>query len=188
MEYFDVVDCQGMPTGKVIERTVAHRDGIRHRTVHIWVIRKRENKIEVLLQKRCKSKDSFPGRLDTSSAGHIQAGDEPLPSAVRELGEELGISVTEQELCFAGTFDIRFEKKFHSKIFKDNEIAFVYVLNRDIDICDLTLQAEEVEDAVWMSLETVYSACKSHDKAFCVPIKGLDILKDYIKTELSNKN
>lgn len=31
------------------------------------------------------SKDSFPGKYDTSSAGHIQAGDEPLASGLRSL-------------------------------------------------------------------------------------------------------
>ena len=37
-------------------------------------------------------KESFPGLYDTSSAGHIRAGDEPLPSALRELREELHIA------------------------------------------------------------------------------------------------
>ena len=58
---------------------------------------------EVLFQKRSMNKDSFPGKFDTSSAGRIQAGDEPLESALRELGEELGIQATPEQLVFAGT-------------------------------------------------------------------------------------
>ena len=65
---------------------------------------------EVLLQKRSMNKDSFPGKFDTSSAGHIQAGDEPLESALRELGEELGIQATPEQLVFAGTFPISLQK------------------------------------------------------------------------------
>ncbi len=37
---------------------------------------------------------------DTSSAGHIQAGDDPLESAQRELYEELGIKANEGNLSF----------------------------------------------------------------------------------------
>ena len=55
-------------------------------------------------------KESFPGMYDTSSAGHIPAGEEPLPSALRELSEELGMKsmtiimkshfATSQEGCY----------------------------------------------------------------------------------------
>ena len=90
-ELFDIVDENGNPTGDKVSRSEAHAKGIRHRTAHIWVIRDNEGKKEVLLQKRALNKDSFPGKYDTSSAGHIQAGDEPLESALRELSEELGI-------------------------------------------------------------------------------------------------
>ena len=92
MEIFDIVDDNGNPTGQTIERSLAHANGVRHRTVHIWIAREVMGKWQVLLQKRALTKDSFPGRYDTSSAGHIQAGDEPLESAMRELKEELGIA------------------------------------------------------------------------------------------------
>ncbi len=90
MEFFDIVDEKGIPTGETIERTQAHKKGVRHRTAHIWIIREQDGKAQLLLQKRSAEKDSFPGRFDTSSAGHIQAGDEPEESAIRELYEELG--------------------------------------------------------------------------------------------------
>ena len=110
MEFFDIVDEKGIPTGESIERTQAHKKGIRHRTAHIWIIREQDGKAQLLLQKRSAEKDSFPGRFDTSSAGHIQAGDEPEESAIRELYEELGIQASKEELQFAGCFDIQYEK------------------------------------------------------------------------------
>ena len=113
MEFFDIVDEKGIPTGESIERTQAHKKGIRHRTAHIWIIREQDGKAQLLLQKRSAEKDSFPGRFDTSSAGHIQAGDEPEESAIRELYEELGIQASKEELQFAGCFDIQYEKEFH---------------------------------------------------------------------------
>ena len=92
MELFDVIDSKGNPTGQIASREKAHAEGIPPRTAHIWIIREKEGRVQILLQKRSQNKDSFPGKFDTSSAGHIQAGDEPLESALRELKEELGIS------------------------------------------------------------------------------------------------
>jgi len=86
MEFFDVVDLYGNPTGETVERTYAHTHAIRHRTAHIWIIRRASGKIQILLQKRSAEKDSFPGKYDTSSAGHIAAGHEPLESALRGAG------------------------------------------------------------------------------------------------------
>lgn len=112
MEIFDIVDENGIPTGETIQRTVAHDKGIRHRTAHIWIVRNTDNGCEVLLQQRSYNKDSFPGRYDTSSAGHIRAGDEPLDSALRELGEELGIKAKPAALTYIGKFPIQYEKNF----------------------------------------------------------------------------
>ena len=97
MEYLDVVDEFGNPTGEIVERQKAHREGIRHRTSHVWIIRE-YNGIEVLLQKRSENKDSYPGCYDISSAGHLIAGSEYKESALRELKEELGISAKIDEL------------------------------------------------------------------------------------------
>ena len=130
------------------------------------------------------NKDSFPGRYDTSSAGHIQAGDEPLESAVRELSEELGIQADPDDLKFAGTFPIQYEKEFHGKPFKDNEIAFVYVYDEEVGIDNLTIQKEELDSVEWFDLEEVYQACQPpRDEKFCVPMGGLEIVRKYVKAD-----
>ena len=183
-EIFDIVDEKGQPTGETVTRLQAHAEGVRHRTAHIWVVRDNGDKTEVLLQKRALNKDSFPGRYDTSSAGHIQAGDEPLESAIRELSEELGIQADADDLNFAGTFPIQYEKKFHGKMFRDNEIAFVYVYDEDVDIDKLTIQKEELDSVEWFDLEEVYQACQPpRDEKFCVPMGGLEIVRKYVSNQ-----
>jgi isopentenyldiphosphate isomerase len=181
MELIDIVDEFGNPTGEIVERSIAHKDGIRHRTAHVWIARKVEEKWKVLLQKRAMTKDSFPGRYDTSSAGHIQAGNEPLESAIRELSEELGILAEPEQLEFAGTFHIQYEKEFHNKMFKDNEIAFVYVYLENVDIEKVIVQEEELDCVEWFDLEETYKECIAHNKKFCVPVKGLETAMGYLK-------
>ena len=181
MEIFDIVDEKGIPTGETIERTQAHEKGVRHRTAHIWIVREQDGKAQLLLQKRSAEKDSFPGRFDTSSAGHIQAGDEPEESAIRELHEELGIRASKEDLTFAGCFEIQYEKEFYGKMFRDNEIAFVFIYEKPIDISELILQEEELDAVEWFELEYVYEQCCAHNPKFCVPIGGLEVIRNDLK-------
>jgi isopentenyldiphosphate isomerase len=181
MEFFDITDNNGVPTGETISRSEAHDKGITHRTAHIWIARKKGDSYEVLLQKRSEEKESFPGMYDTSSAGHIQAGDEPLESAKRELEEELGIKAGDEDLDYAGRFHIKYEMEFHGKMFRDDEVAFVYVYQKPVEIDNLVLQKEEVSEVKWFDIEEVRKGCVHRDGMFCVPIEGLETLIKYLK-------
>ena len=80
-EMLDIVDENGVPTGQSVPRTTAHAEGLRHRTSHVWIVRRKNGRVQVLLQMRCAAKDSYPGCYDISSAGHIPAGAEFVGSA-----------------------------------------------------------------------------------------------------------
>ena len=181
MEYFDIVDENGWPTGGIVSRNEAHRLGIPHRTSHVWIVRPSAKGHEILLQKRSEQKDSFPGLYDTSSAGHIPAGEEPLPSALRELREELGIEAQPEQLRFAGTFHIQYEKEFHGRLFRDNEHANVYVF--DGPVGELKLQESEVSEVRWFDLEEVWEETGRTRERFCVPRPGLALLRAYLDRE-----
>ena len=180
MEFFDIVDENGEPTGKTVSRETAHRDGIRHRTAHVWIVRPADKGWDILLQKRSMEKDSFPGQYDTSSAGHIPAGDRPADSALRELKEELGIEADASKLEFAGKFRIQYEKEFHARMFRDNEIAWVYVLQEPVSTEKLVLQKSEVDEVRWFDLDEVWSEIQYNRERFCVPMGGLEVLREYL--------
>ncbi len=128
LELFDICGQDGMPTGHVKERSMVHQDGDLHRTVHIWVVRKRaDGGLDVLLQKRSKDKDAYPGCYDVSSAGHVQAGDDFGSSAIRELREELGITAREQDFRFIGFHEGYVENTFWGRPFRDWEVSAVYL-------------------------------------------------------------
>ena len=74
-------------------RAEAHKNGIPHRIVVVYV----ENpKGEILVQVR------MTGRLDHSSAGHVDPGEEYIDTAKRELKEELGMENIELNLVGHG--------------------------------------------------------------------------------------
>jgi isopentenyldiphosphate isomerase len=127
-------------------------------------------------------KESFPGLYDTSSAGHIPAGEEPVPSALRELQEELGIEASADQLQYAGTFRIRYEKEFHGRLFRDNEVTKVYVYSEPVKIDSLVLQKSEVDEVQWFDLNEVWEEIRQTRERFCVPSDGLDVLKRFLES------
>ncbi len=179
MELFDVLDEGGKKTGIIRERGVAHRDGSIHRTVHVWVAHRTEDgRCRLLLQKRSRNKESYPGCYDISAAGHVAAGDECLPSAIRELQEELGIEAREDQLCFAGIRRIWFEAEFYGRPFRDNEFSYVYVYQEPVDLGRLKLQEEEVEHVRWMDFEECVEHVRTGSLETCIYEDELNMVWD----------
>ena len=119
MEYFDIIDEFGRLTGKTAPRDVCHAKGYRHHTSHVWVVRYKNGKPQILLQLRAFNKDSYPGQWDTSCAGHVPAGETTEQGALRELSEELGIKTDKDKLKFLSTMNIDYTEVFHGKKFID---------------------------------------------------------------------
>lgn len=181
MELFDIRDEEGKVTGRVRERSMVHRDGDIHGTAHTWIVRRREDGgWDLLLQRRAACKDSYPGCYDISSAGHVQAGDDFLPTAVRELEEELGISASEKELKYAGVHRGYMEEVFYGRMFKDNEYSRVYVYEKPVDTGELRLQAEEVESVLWMDIEECMKAVGNGVLPNCLYMDELELVKRYL--------
>ena len=149
MEFLDIRDKNGNPTGEVKERSLVHADGDIHGTSHVWIVRKNEKgSYDLLLQKRSENKDAFPGCYDISSAGHLPAGQDYLSSALRELEEELGIKAKPEQLHFMGLHEGCCEETFYGKPFKNHEISHVYLYQEPVNIEDLTLQKEDRKSVV----------------------------------------
>ena len=176
-EMLDIVDENGMPTGEVVSRKKAHAEGIRHRTAHVWLVRSRDGKIQVLLQKRCRQKDSWPGCYDISSAGHIPAGVDFIPSALRELKEELGVEAAPEELVFCGNRHICSDSAFHGQPFRDRQYSRVFILWRDQKEEDFVLQKEEIDSVRWMDLAECMEAVKNGTIPHCIYLEELEMVK-----------
>ncbi|MDA8078860.1 MAG: NUDIX domain-containing protein [Nitrospiraceae bacterium] len=88
-EILEVVDKEGNVIGQA-RRSVLHSDPeLIHRVVHVLVF---DSQSRLLLQKRSMSKDTAPGKWDTSVGGHVAPGEAVLRAALREMQEELGIT------------------------------------------------------------------------------------------------
>lgn len=177
LEMLDIVDEDGEPTGETIERTLAHSQGIRHRTAHVWLLRRRAGRVEILLQKRSQGKDSFPGCYDISSAGHIPAGEDYLSSAVRELKEELGEDAFPWELQFCGIRHIRYEANFYGSPFRDHQVSKVFLLWRDKEAEAFTLQKDELEEVRWFDFFQCMDMVRRNAIPHCIMGEELEMIR-----------
>lgn len=178
MELLDVVDEYGNPTGEVVERTIAHAQGIRHRTSHVWIYKVEKGRPQLLLQKRCEGKDSFPGCYDISSAGHIPAGDGYEVSAVRELKEKLGVEISEDQLIPCGYRTVCWDGEFHGIPYHDRQVTKIFLLRLDgYTENDFTIQESEVESVRFMDWETCIEAIRTDTIRHCISIEELAMLE-----------
>lgn len=157
-EMIEEVDALGVPTGRSVPRHVVHRDGIWHRTVHIWVVNGRG---EVLLQRRVDSKENYPGLWDISCAGHISFGETSIEAAQKELCEELGLVAEAEDLHYVTS--IAGEAVLNGGAYIDREWVDVYTLCRDISINAISVQAEEVAEVRWAALGALARRVREED-------------------------
>jgi isopentenyldiphosphate isomerase len=97
------IDVVSPATGEVLateDRAVVHARGLWHQVFHCLVLRPSAQ--SVVLQRRALTKAAFPGLLDLSATGHLEAGENPL-DGLREFEEELGASLDADLLIPIGT-------------------------------------------------------------------------------------
>jgi isopentenyldiphosphate isomerase len=148
-EQIDILTPEGKPTGKTALKSEAHKNGWFHATVHIWLFTSDE---KILLQKRALTKKVFPGLWDISVAGHIGAGESIISSAKREVFEEIGLQLTDNDLIKIG---IRKHQISHKNGIQDNEFHHVFIAELKIPLSELSIQEEEVDDIKLFNLSTL---------------------------------
>ena len=141
-----VYQANGLPLDSVALQRDEFRQhpGYLHGTVHVWVWRRTaDGDVEVLVQKRSQDKKNNPGKFDTSSAGHIDANESPITSAIREADEEIGLTIDQNKLLFVATM---------RKLNVDNIIANAYLYEVDRTF-EAVFNDGEVESVSWHSLD-----------------------------------
>lgn len=131
----------------VMDRIEAHTRGEWHRTFHCWIV-SGEGGGQLLLQKRSDTVRTFPGLLDVSAAGHLAAG-ESILAGVREVSEELGISVNPADLHHLGE---RVEVADQSDGQRNREYQSVHLHRCDLPLAAYQVSPDEVAALVWLPI------------------------------------
>ena len=147
-ELVDILRPSGEPAGKTALKSEAHRRGLYHRCFHCWIADPEKGLLFV--QRRAQRKDIWPGRLDTTAAGHLAAGETAL-DGLRELEEELGLKPEPEHLARLGTR--RVEQDISAGM--DREFHDVFLLLQSLSPDTIKLQREEVGALLGLRLSDV---------------------------------
>ena len=178
MELLDVVDDKDNLTGKVVDREIVHKEGLWHREAGVIILN--ENN-EMLLEKRAPTKKQSPNKW-ALCAGHIDAGENPDGTIVREIKEEIGIDVSINELKFLTVY--KRTVKFNNEQY-NNAFLWTYLYKTNKKVSDYTIQEEELSEVKYFKIEEVEKAIKSKDESFAFSKENfikelLDLLKQEI--------
>jgi isopentenyl-diphosphate Delta-isomerase len=153
-ELIDICDENNNLTDSQELKTQAHKIGLWHRSAHIWIY---NSKKEILLQLRAKEKPLYPDMWDISVAGHVSCGEQPIQAALREIKEEIGLTIKESDLSF---FKIIKRESIFRDI-KNNEFYYVYFLKFNGNVDELKLQKEELQKIKFISLSELKKELKN---------------------------
>ncbi len=156
-EIFDVVNDRDEVTGQATRREV-HKQKLRHRSIHAIVF---GSDGRVFLQKRSMLKDSSPGRWDASCSGHLNSGEDYDTAVVRELEEEIGLTVSE-----ASGLERLF--KLEAGVETGWEFVWIYRLKSD---GPFVLHPAEIERGDWFTTEEVTRGMAQRPKEFTKPFR-----------------
>ena len=148
-EQVDILSAKGERTGKVISKAEAHRKGLFHPTVHIWFY---TADARVLLQQRGADKETFPNLWDVSVAGHVAADENITEAALREIKEEIGLEIRDDELIKIGVFK---SVQKHREDLVDKEFHHTFLCELKVPLAVLRKQESEVAALKLIPLPTL---------------------------------
>lgn len=155
MELLNVYDDKGNILDKKVIR--GEYDKLNdHEHIAVSIIFIENDKREFLIQKTSIEK----GGYYSSTGGHVCNGETPLQTIKREVYEELGVNIDNDNILELGCF-------LYDKI-----LIYLYYLKKNIDINNIKLQKEEVESVKYLNINEINKLIdnklmlESHGKMF----------------------
>src|SRR5205814_15235 len=97
----------------------------------------------IFLQKRSMKKDKSPGLWDSSASGHVDSGEHYDATAIRELREEIGLSIGEPP-----------KRLLKIDVCPETDQEFVWVYRCEAE-GPFELNADEIERGDWFAPEEI---------------------------------
>src|SRR5690606_2011561 len=136
-------------------KSVVHSKGQYHRLARVLLF---DQHGRVLLQKRTQSLSIWPGRWDTSAAGHVDFDENYETTAMREMKEEIGVETKLERVAIYKASDRhgeillrRFTAVFKASI--DSNTTFI-------------LQPDEVSEVRWFDKIELGEMIKKSPESF----------------------
>jgi isopentenyldiphosphate isomerase len=146
-ERVEVLDERGAVVD-VVDRAAMRAQNLRHRSVYIAVL----HAGRLLAHRRAGWKDLWPSRWDIAFGGVCAPGEAWPAAALRELAEEAGVEVAEEELLDLG--DGRYESE------QLRVVGRIYAVEH---AGPFVFADGEVEAIEWVALEDLHGWLTAHE-------------------------
>lgn len=156
-ELLQVYDEQGN-TIKPLPRSVVHQKPVKHwhGVVNVWLVNKAG---QLMVSKRSETVGGNPGKWQTYFGGHVPAGMTHKETAVKELEEEIGLTVNLDKLHLIDKGQFANEDHLH---FYE---SYAYLFEGKPE--DLNFSDGEISEAKWMSMEEYEHARTVNPEQWC---------------------
>ena len=168
MEKVDVYNKKREKVGKIVDRNNIGKDEYRL-SVHIWIA----NQDKILIQKRTSNKKIFPNLWEQTGGG-VLAGETSISAVKRESKEELNIDVSDNELTYIGSY------------VRVNDIVDIWLIEKDLNIENCSLQKEEVADAKLVTFNEFENMIENNEVVPTIN-PSYNLLKNYFMTYKKGK-
>lgn len=160
MELIDIYDKDGRDTGIVKDKKAPLGPEEYRMAVGIWIM---DSSGHIFLTKRSMDKSYAPGKWE-NPAGHVQAGEGPEHAVIRELFEETGLTVREEQITLLGC-----------------SCSWPYIgrdfgVRMDVDLSNVRFQQGETCDAKWVTFDEFITMAR--DGEFAPSLT--DHMRDYL--------
>ncbi len=150
--------------------TKAHPDKYFCGVVNIWLV---NDQAQLLCSKRSDWVSGNPNKWQTYFGGHVAAGMSFKETAVKELEEEIGLRIDENDLFFVA----KGKDETHRQFFES------YALRFNKSPADLKFTDDEVVEARWMDINTYWNEKELNPDGWCNNCRPerQAVIKDWIK-------
>ena len=159
-EYWDIYDKNRVFQNRTIRRGDSFKEGEYYVACEVWL---QNSKGEMLVTLRHPNKKA--GGLWEFVGGGVLAGETTVEATVREVKEEIGVTLTTDELSLLHVYT------------RKNYFMDVYVVKKDVDIRSITLDRNETIDAKWVTKEELQALIDEQMMVHSVA-QRFDLLKD----------
>lgn len=149
MEQIDIYNKDGIPTGVVRDKEDPLGPDEYRMAVGIWIMDKEGR---IFLTRRSMEKRYAPGKWE-NPAGHVQAGETPVYAVIRELSEETGLDVSEEQITLLGC------SCNWPYLGRD------YGVHMDVDLSEVRFQKGETCGAKWVTFTEFVDMIKAGEFA-----------------------
>jgi len=132
------------------EKLKAHELGLLHRAFSVFLFRKKDGEIQVLLQQRALDKYHCGGLWANTCCSHPREGEDVILAGNRRVKEELGINI--DKLKEVGVFTYR--AVFENKLI-EHEVDHVLIGKFEGDADTIDFNKDEVAAVRWISLDNL---------------------------------